>query len=112
MPRAGLPMPVDQTPQAESEAPPVDIAHVLFLDVVSYSMLPTDQQRRCLRRLQQLVTSNREFSRSEALGQLIRIPTGDGMALVFFSDPEAPARCALEIIRKLFSDPDLKLRMG
>jgi serine/threonine protein kinase/class 3 adenylate cyclase/Tfp pilus assembly protein PilF len=105
-------MPVDQTPQGESQAPPVEIAHVLFLDVVGYSMLPTDQQRRCLRRFQQLVTSNREFSRSDSLGQLIRIPTGDGMALVFFTDPEAPARCALEISRELFSDPDLKLRMG
>jgi serine/threonine protein kinase/class 3 adenylate cyclase/Tfp pilus assembly protein PilF len=105
-------MSVDQTPREESQAPAVEIAHVLFLDVVSYSMLPTDQQRRCLRELQQIVISTSDFIRAESLGRLIRLPTGDGMVLVFFDDPEAPARCALEISRALTEKSELKLRMG
>lgn len=71
-----------------------------------------DQQQRLLAELQMLVRDTAEFARAQSQEQLIRLPTGDGMALVFFGDPEAPVRCALELGRTLRDHPDIKLRMG
>jgi class 3 adenylate cyclase/TolB-like protein len=96
----------------QSNAPLLEIAHVLFMDIVAYSKMPMDQQRHRLRELQQIVLSTSEVIRAKAADQLISLPTGDGMALVFFEDPEAPVRCALELGRALRSNPEIKLRMG
>ncbi|MHB8412311.1 MAG: protein kinase domain-containing protein [Candidatus Acidiferrales bacterium] len=93
-------------------APQLEIAHVLFMDIVAYSRLPMDQQQRTLRTLQDLVRGTSEFARAEARQELVRLPTGDGMALVFFHDPEAPVRCALELGAALKNHPEIPLRMG
>jgi tRNA A-37 threonylcarbamoyl transferase component Bud32 len=90
----------------------VEIAHVLFTDIVGYSRLPMDEQGRVLRRLQEVVRGTSEFRRAHEADQLISLPTGDGMALVFFGDPEAPAQCAIEISRALGERPSMGLRMG
>ena len=90
----------------------LEIAHVLFMDIVAYSRMPMDEQEQVLQRLQQAVRATEEFTRAQAEDQLISLPTGDGMALVFFRDPEAPVRCALELSRALHSHPAIKLRMG
>jgi class 3 adenylate cyclase len=90
----------------------LEIAHVLFTDIVGYSKLPMDEQTVTLERLNQLVRETREFRRAEANDQLIRLPTGDGMALVFFGDAESALRCALEVSRALRAQPELQLRMG
>ena len=87
-------------------------AHVLFMDIVGYSKLLIDEQTRQLRQLQQIVLGTNECKRAHAAGELIRLPTGDGMALVFFEDPEAPVRCAVEISKGLKTDPLIELRMG
>jgi serine/threonine protein kinase/tetratricopeptide (TPR) repeat protein len=96
----------------QSHAPPLEIAHVLFMDIVAYSLMPMDLQRHRLRELQQIVLRSPEVIRAKSADQLIPLPTGDGMALVFFEDPEAPVRCALELSRALRSHPEIKLRMG
>jgi tetratricopeptide (TPR) repeat protein len=88
------------------------MAHVLFMDIVSYSTLPVDHQQRVIHVLQEAVRSTPEFVRAQSEDHLLRLPTGDGMALVFFVDPEAPVRCALELSRSLRDHPDVKLRMG
>src|SRR5271155_1069194 len=90
----------------------LEIAHVLFMDIVAYSQLPMDEQTRLIEKLQQIVRNTTDLSRAQKRRQLLRLPTGDGMALVFFGDAEAPVRCALEISRALREQPDLKLRMG
>jgi Tol biopolymer transport system component/class 3 adenylate cyclase len=90
----------------------LEIAHVLFTDIVGYSKLPMDEQESLLMQLQDAVRHTPEFARAEASEELIRLPTGDGMALVFFRDPEAPVRCALELSRILRTYPEIKLRMG
>jgi|HubBroStandDraft_6_1064221.scaffolds.fasta_scaffold46629_3 class 3 adenylate cyclase len=90
----------------------LEIAHVLFTDIVGYSKLPMDKQKQLLMQLQDAVRQTPEFIRAETREELIRLPTGDGMALVFFRDPEAPVRCALELSRALRSYPEIKLRMG
>ncbi len=82
------------------------------MDIVAYSALRMDQQQQLLQNLQEAVRSTAAFARAQASDQLIRLPTGDGMALVFFGDPEAPVRCALELGKILRSQPDIKLRMG
>jgi class 3 adenylate cyclase len=88
------------------------MAHVLFMDIVAYSQLPMDEQTRLVGKLQQIVRGTAEFGRAQKRRQLLRLPTGDGMALVFFGDAEAPVRCALEIGRVVREQSDLKLRMG
>jgi anti-anti-sigma factor len=90
----------------------LEIAHVLFMDVVAYSTLHMDRQQQLLHNLQEAVRSTPTFARAQAEEQLIRLPTGDGMALVFFHDPEAPVRCAVELAKILRDSPDIKLRMG
>jgi serine/threonine protein kinase/tetratricopeptide (TPR) repeat protein len=96
----------------QSHAPPLEIAHVLFMDIVAYSMLPMDQQRHRLRELQKTVCETSEFIRAKSADQLISLPTGDGMALVFFGDSEYPVRCALELTRSLRNNSEIRLRMG
>ena len=87
-------------------------AHVLFMDIVGYSKLLIDEQTRQLKQLQEIVLATSESKRAHAAGELIRLPTGDGMALVFFRDPEAPLRCAVDISKTLNADPVIELRMG
>ena len=90
----------------------LEIAYVLFIDIVGYSKLLVDQQRRLLEILNEIVRGTEQFQKAEANNRLITIPTGDGMALVFYNTPEAPVECALEISRALKEHPELKLRMG
>ncbi len=99
-------------PQADSGSTRLEMAHVLFMDIVAYSRLPMDQQHEALRRLQEAVRETKEFTRAQTRDRLIPLPTGDGMALVFLHDVEAPVRCALELHRALRRWPELQLRMG
>src|SRR6266496_2777431 len=90
----------------------LEIAHVLFTDIVGYSKLLINEQRALLDTLNQVVRGTDQFRGAEAAERLIKIPTGDGMALVFYNTPEAPVECALEISRALKTLPSLQLRMG
>jgi TolB-like protein/class 3 adenylate cyclase/Tfp pilus assembly protein PilF len=90
----------------------LEIAHVLFTDIVGYSKLPIHQQRAVIERLSEIVRGTDEFQAAETAGRLIKIPTGDGITLVFYHSPEAPVECALEISRALKKHPELQLRMG
>ena len=90
----------------------LEIAHVLFVDIVGYSKLLINEQRALLDTLNQVVRGTDQFRGAEAAERLIKIPTGDGMALVFYNSPEAPVECALEISRALKTLPNLQLRMG
>jgi class 3 adenylate cyclase len=98
---------------AQSSSQVLEMAHVLFLDIVGFSSLPMSEEREILRDLQQAVLATSEFARARLTNQLISLPTGDGMALVFFGDLEAPVRCALELSRSLANAvPRISLRMG
>jgi serine/threonine-protein kinase len=98
---------------AESTAPvQLQIGHVLFMDVVGYSKLLLDEQREVQEQLNQIVRNTRQVRAAEGADKLISIPSGDGMALVFFNSPEAPIRCAVEIGHALRSYPEIRLRMG
>jgi TolB-like protein/class 3 adenylate cyclase/Tfp pilus assembly protein PilF len=90
----------------------LEIAHVLFIDVVGYSKLLIDEQSEALHELNQIVRNTEAVRDAEAAGQLIRLPTGDGMALVFTSSVEAPVECALQISQALRAQPSLPVRMG
>jgi TolB-like protein/class 3 adenylate cyclase/Tfp pilus assembly protein PilF len=90
----------------------LEIAYVLFIDIVGYSKLVTHEQRRLLELLNQIVRESGHFRAAEAKHRLITVPTGDGMALVFYNTPEAPVQCALEISSAAVEHPELKLRMG
>jgi TolB-like protein/class 3 adenylate cyclase/Tfp pilus assembly protein PilF len=90
----------------------LEIAYVLFIDIVGYSKLVTSEQRRLLELLNQIVRECEHFRAAEAKGRLITVPTGDGMALVFYNTPEAPVECALEVSRAASEHPELKLRIG
>src|SRR6266568_6196458 len=90
----------------------LEIAHVLFTDIVGYSKRPIHQQRAVVERLNEIVRGTDEFQAAETAGRLITIPTGDGITLVFYDSPETPAECALEISRALKEHPELQLRMG
>ena len=90
----------------------LEIAHVLFIDVVGYSARLINEQSRVVAELNRVVREAPHFRSAEAAGKLIRIPTGDGMALVFSNTPEAPVQCALEICEALRSHPDIHVRMG
>jgi TolB-like protein/cytochrome c-type biogenesis protein CcmH/NrfG len=90
----------------------LEIGHVLFMDVVGYSKLLINEQREIQRQLTHIVRGTEHFRAAEGAGKLIRLPVGDGMALVFFNSPEAPVQCALEISEALKANPQLKLRMG
>src|SRR5213595_2898720 len=90
----------------------MEIAHVLFMDIVGYSARPTDQQQALVDELNQVVRSSDEFNKAAAAGRLMKIPTGDGMALIFYNSPEQPVECALEISHALKHHPGLPVRMG
>jgi TolB-like protein/Tfp pilus assembly protein PilF len=90
----------------------LEIGHVLFMDLVGYSKLLLDEQREQLQRLTEIVRDTEQVRAAESVDKLIRLPVGDGMALVFFNSPEAPVQCAIEISKKLKQYPQLKLRMG
>jgi TolB-like protein/cytochrome c-type biogenesis protein CcmH/NrfG len=89
-----------------------EIGHVLFIDIVGYSKLLLNEQSERLRILNEVVRGTRQFQRADAEGTLVRLPTGDGMALVFRNSPEGPAQCALEISKSLKAYPQIQLRMG
>src|ERR1700675_4894277 len=91
---------------------PFEIGHVLFIDLVGYSKLLIDDQRELQQQLNQTVRDTEQARAADAAGKLVRLPTGDGMALVFFTTPEAPVLCAMEIARALRTHPELRLRMG
>src|SRR5437762_2330662 len=97
---------------AAQEQTRLQIGHVLFIDIVGYSKSLVNQQSELLRELNGVVSGTRQLCESEAQQKLIRLPTGDGMALVFRDSPEAPAQCALEIARALKEHPRIALRMG
>src|SRR5215471_13887762 len=90
----------------------LEIAHVLFTDIVGYSKLPINQQRALIERLNEIVRGTDEYRAAQSAGRLITIPAGDGITLVFYHNPEAPVECALEISRALKQHPELRLRMG
>jgi TolB-like protein/Tfp pilus assembly protein PilF len=91
---------------------PLEIAHILLVDVAGYSKLLINEQIELLRELNQIVRSTESFRHAEASNKLVRLPTGDGMALLFFRSPEEPVQCALQISQALKSHPQIKLRMG
>lgn len=103
---------ITKPPDAPSVAPAMEFAHVLFMDIVGYSKLTMDEQQRQLRQLQKLVRATAAFERTKAEDQLISLPTGDGMALAFFGEPEAAPRCAFELAKALRPYPEIKMRMG
>jgi TolB-like protein/class 3 adenylate cyclase len=90
----------------------LEIAYVLFIDMVGYSKFLINEQRELLDTLNRFVPETEQFRSAEAAGKLIKIPTGDGMALVFYTSPEAPVRCATDLSRALKHHPRLRLRMG
>jgi TolB-like protein/cytochrome c-type biogenesis protein CcmH/NrfG len=92
--------------------PKFEIGHALFVDIVGYSKLNIHQQSELLETLKQIVRGAEQFKKAEAEGKLLRLPTGDGGALVFRTTPEAPVLCALEISNALKTHPELKVRMG
>jgi TolB-like protein/Flp pilus assembly protein TadD len=96
----------------EQGAVRLEIAHILFTDIVGYSKLLSDKQRELFRLLTELVRNTTQFRAADVAGKLVRLPTGDGMVLVFFTSVDAPVRCAQEIGRKLREHPQLLLRMG
>src|SRR5213079_1007039 len=91
----------------------LEIAHVLFIDIVAYSKMASDDQRAAIEQLNQIVQSTDEYRKEESENRLLKIPTGDSMALIFYHSPEDPVECALEISRVLKEQhSDLRLRMG
>ena len=100
-------MPPQQSPDVKFE-----IGHVLFIDIVGYSKLLIHEQSEQMQTLREIVRGTEQFRTAEAEGKLLRLPTGDGGALVFRTSPEAPVRCALEISKELKKHPELRVRMG
>src|SRR5881275_987823 len=98
-------------PDPETEVQ-IEIGHVLFIDIVGYSKALIEDQRAVQQDLNDVVRNTEQFRAAESAGKLVRLPTGDGMALVFFTSPEAPVQCALQISEALQNHPQLRLRMG
>src|SRR5262249_20511514 len=96
----------------ESSELKFDIGHVLFIDIVGYSKLLLAEQSNQMQRLREIVRGTEQFKKAEAEGKLLRLPTGDGGALVFRNSLEAPVLCALEIGKALKSHPELRVGMG
>jgi TolB-like protein/class 3 adenylate cyclase len=90
----------------------LEIAHVLFIDIVSYSKLRTNEQSAQIETLRKIVRGTDQFRIAEAEGKLLRLPTGDGGALAFRNNPEAPVLCAEEIAKALKNHPEIRVRMG
>src|SRR5216110_1468415 len=89
-----------------------DIGHVLFIDIVGYSKGLINEQSDSLQELKEIVRGTEQFRLAEAEGKVLRLPTGDGGALVFRNTPEAPVLCAMEIAKSLTRHPELRVRMG
>src|SRR5438094_4875120 len=107
--RTGL---LKDVPAKLKSDPHLEIAHVLFIDVVGYSKLLVNEQRAVIEELNHLVRKTPQVRKSDSAGKLIRIPAGDGMALVFFQTPEEPVQCAMEIAKTLKNRPHVRVRMG
>src|ERR1700757_1446564 len=90
----------------------LEIGHVLFIDIVGYSKLLISEQSEQLQKLKEIVWATDQFRQAQAKGKLLRLPTGDGGALVFRNNPEAPVKCAMEISKELKNHPELHVRMG
>src|SRR5947207_7500608 len=90
----------------------LEVGHILFLDIVGFSKLLADEQKELVQELNRIVRETERFRAAETEHKLTRLPTGDGMVLVFSTDPEAPVECALEISKALQRHPKLELRMG
>jgi class 3 adenylate cyclase len=90
----------------------VEMASILFLDIVGYSLQPMDQQSSSITQLQQIVRGTGQFQTATSQKSLISLPTGDGMAIVFFNDPVAPVECAIAIAQALQRAPNFALRTG
>src|SRR2546423_1443184 len=99
-------------PSERSSDVKFEIGHVLFIDIVGYSKGLINEQSELLQKLKEIVRGTEQFRLAEAEGKLLRLPTGDGGALVFRTSPEAPVMCALEISKALKNHPDLRVRMG
>src|SRR5436190_21877223 len=97
----------ERSPDAKFE-----IGHVLFIDIVGYSKLLINEQSEQIRTLKEIVRGTEQFRLAQAEGKLLRLPTGDGGALVFRNSLEAPVLCALEIGKELKNHPELHVRMG
>jgi TolB-like protein/Tfp pilus assembly protein PilF len=100
-------MPAEHSPDVKLE-----IGHVLFIDIVGYSKGLINEQSELLQKLKEIVRGTEQFRAAEAEGKLLRLPTGDGGALVFRNSPEAPVLCAMEIAKALKGHPELRVRMG
>src|SRR6266568_3294449 len=99
-------------PSEQSSDIRFEIGHVLFIDIVGYSKLLINEQSDQIQKLREIVRGTEQVRIAEAEGKLLRLPTGDGGALVFRNSPEAPALCALEITKALKNHPELRVRMG
>ncbi|PYS39887.1 MAG: hypothetical protein DMF71_14370 [Acidobacteria bacterium] len=99
-------------PEVQSSDVKLEIGHVLFIDIVGYSKLLITDQSEQLQKLREIVRATEQFRLAEAEGKLLRLPTGDGGALVFRNNPEAPVLSAMEISKELKKYPELKVRMG
>src|SRR4051812_3527760 len=100
-------MPADPSSDVKFE-----IGHVLFIDIVGYSKLLINEQSEQIQNLKQIVRGTEQVRAAEQEGKLLRLPTGDGGALVFQTNPEAPVLCALEVGKALKNYPELRVRMG
>src|SRR6266403_4223783 len=98
-------------PESSSDVK-LEIGHVLFIDIVGYSKLLITEQSERLQKLKEIVWGTEQFRLAQAEGKLMRLPTGDGGALVFRNNPEAPVLCAMEISKELKNHPELHVRMG
>ena len=105
-------MNVPDTPAELASGLHLEIAHLLLIDVVGYSKLLVEEEIELLQELTQIVRGTDSFRKAEASGKLLRVATGDGMALLFFRSPEEPVRCALEICKALRDHPHIQVRMG
>jgi len=103
----GNPRPTESSSDVKFE-----IGHVLFIDIVGYSKLLINEQSERIQKLKEIVRGTEEVRKAEAEGKLLRLPTGDGGALVFRTSPEAPVLCAIEVSKALKAHPELKVRMG
>ena len=99
-------------PSERSSDVKFEIGHVSFIDIVGYSKLLITEQSELLQTLKEIVRGTEQFRLAEAEGKLLRLPTGDGAALVFRTSPEAPVLCAVEIAKALRNRPELRVRMG
>src|SRR5213079_460081 len=103
---------VSHMPPEQPSVVKFEIGHILFIDIVSYSKLLIHEQLEYLEKLREIVRATETFRAAQHEGKLMRLPTGDGGALVFHTSPEAPAKCAMEIACELKRHPELRVRMG